>query len=257
MSMCFTHTKSISRPDTHLLHPPFEGDLAFFVKMNLLEGLVKNQGLSSSSSTLMLCVVSLALGVVLPLTGGKAVKTMLSSGQLSLVLFTSARCRKCLVFAPRFERLAKEATSKVGEVITPAAFYSVNVLRALDIYQSEQVDTLPTVNFYLGRRKLLSCPVSADTQSSLEEVRTSLDQLQRLPASKLVELADCRCSVATSADGGNAGVEWFLGTLATGGALLRLAAALTEVGVVAEVAPAVQVIEDLAECVAECGLYPP
>ena len=81
----------------------------------------------------------------------------------------------------------------------------------------------------------------------INQLRESLQQLQQLPEAALGEMAECyaRSSAAGSNAADAPAVEWLIGTLATGGALLRLAAALAELPMAAELAPAVQVLEGL------------
>lgn len=173
----------------------------------------------------------------------------IAGAQLSVVSFSSPMCRKCKAFAPRFERLAHEFQS------LNTRFFSVNAIRNLDLFESEGVGTLPTVAIYVGRQMVRSEAVGRDTRADAAAVRDVLRELQALTPKQLAAQVVCVTRAREKADEAVDSTAGFMfGLLATGGAIVRLVAAMGEFGGVAEVTPAAQAAAvGWAECVLECA----
>ena len=181
------------------------------------------------------------------LMGKEEFDVALSRGDaaVSVVMFTSPICRKCRAFASRFERLA---VSEQGGIDSPTAFYSVNSLKNLALFESEGVQTLPTVICYVGRQMVHTHAIGKDT-ATFAAVDDAVHELQQTPAPALLARAQCAANLAEEQADGADGALPILGALATGGALVRLIAAMSEIGTVAEFAPGAA---GLAECAVEC-----
>ena len=184
-----------------------------------------------------------ALSAVVPPAGD-------ATARLSIVCFTSPFCRKCKAFAPRFERLAVAAQQGGSD----SRFYTVNAVANLELFESESVSTLPTVMFYSGHELVGAHAVGKDVRACSEAVRAMLNELQTLDSSGLQAIATCTSAAREEARGGSAesqrSSEFFFGIFATGGAFVRLVAAMGEFGLATEVTPAAM---GLAECAVECA----
>ena len=171
---------------------------------------------------------------------------------LSVVCFTSPLCRKCKAFVPHFERLAVTTQQGEGSDST-TRFYTVNAVANLELFESERVSTLPTVIFYSGSELVGAHAVGKNVFADAEAVKNMVSELQALDSQGLQAVATCT-SKARDSEGGSAesqrSSEFLFGALATGGALVRLIAAMGEFSLATEVPPAAM---GLAECAVECA----